>query len=262
MTTRTRGLPIYVSMNNTSEWHTSALLATAIDSVTLPLRLKGDEQSRVTFNNFEAAINTNENQHIAQLQVSIRDPHALQELVKKQHGKQGPAPQDGRMPNARSGKAMLAEDSVLDNSNGISDPDLDLMPDHVQITAFQAEKSQKPAHVFGRIDSLRGPFHDNGGQVNAEEEDYARKRRRIAGECVVERPVKLLCSSGSTISPRDVTCGCNTNDGTGIDQASSSTFWIPFRTSSPIFQLQDPSLYHPHCLQQRQSQSASLHCEL
>ena len=182
-------------MNHASEWHTSALLAAAIDSVTLSVRLKGDDQNRVTFNNFEAALNTNGNQQIARLQFSARDPQILQDLRDKKNGQHGPASRDRRMPNAQFGQALLGEGSLLGNSEGLNDLDIDLMPDHTQIATFHANRSHNPAHVFGLIDSNRGPFRDNIGQENAEEEEYAIKRRRISGGSVVERPVNLFAAA-------------------------------------------------------------------
>ena len=185
-------------MNHTSEWHTSALLAAAVDSMTLSVRLRKNEQNRVTFNDFEAALNTNGNQQIAQLQFSVRDPQILQELRDKRNKQHGSAPQDRRMPSTHS-QALLGEDGLLGTSEGLNDLDIDLMPKQVQITASHANKPRKPSHVFGQIDSFRGPFQSNSGQENTEEEEYARKRRRIAGGPISERLAKLFCCSDSII---------------------------------------------------------------
>jgi hypothetical protein len=63
------GLPSYVKLDPQSQWHTSALLATAIESCTLTSRLKGDQ--RVILGDIENEINTNGAQHMAQLRFAL-----------------------------------------------------------------------------------------------------------------------------------------------------------------------------------------------
>ena len=63
------GLPSYVRLNSQSQWHNSALLATAIESSTLTSRLKQDQ--RVFLGDIENEINTNGAQRIAQLRFEL-----------------------------------------------------------------------------------------------------------------------------------------------------------------------------------------------
>ena len=180
-------LPTYISLNRLSAWHTSALLATAIESVTLPCRSRGDDRRRTTFNDFEAALNTNGNQRISQLTFSVLDPQVLNDK-RKPDGDSSRS--DPRARNSQYFHALAEEDSKEAPDAAGTVLDVDLLPEGLNETLGSQKSVEKAAHVFGRVESLRGPFavHDLGSQYD-DDEEYIRKRRRLHGMPVLERSV-------------------------------------------------------------------------
>lgn len=63
-------LPRQVSMEASSAWHTSALTASAIESVLLPARLR-DHSNRDTLGNMSDLLNTRGKQNVAGLHMSV-----------------------------------------------------------------------------------------------------------------------------------------------------------------------------------------------
>lgn len=179
-------LPKYVSLDRLSAWHTSALLATAIESVVLPCRLKGAGRIRTTLNDFEAALNTNGNQRIAQLKFSILDPQVLVDKL-RQNGKDSHS--DLRVGNPRKTHALAGEDGQKSEVEAVTNLDVDLLPKEMDETPLSLRKSEKAAHVFGRVDSLRGPFPAHGIETEHDDSEYGRKRRRLHGMPILERSV-------------------------------------------------------------------------
>ncbi|MCJ1394465.1 mtDNA inheritance, partitioning of the mitochondrial organelle [Xylographa bjoerkii] len=187
-------LPKYVSLNRMSAWHTSALLATAIESVALPCRLRGDGRKRTTFSDFEAALNTNGNQRIAQLAFSILDPQVSKNKLRQDGNlSQG----DARIGNSQSSHAPAGEDSQETGDTAGTKLDVDLLPGEMDETPVSLKRLEKVAHVFGRVDSLRGVFAGRGIQTPRHDDEYNRKRRRLHGMPILERfesslPFELL----------------------------------------------------------------------
>ncbi|MCJ1413182.1 mtDNA inheritance, partitioning of the mitochondrial organelle [Ptychographa xylographoides] len=177
-------LPKYVSLKRSSEWHTSALLATAIDSVTLPCRLRGDNLQRTTFDNFEAALNVNGNQRIAQLGLSILNAHELEDKLAKQgqHGRH-----DSRVADLNSGYSRTGADHFEDESERPEKLDLDLLPSKESNALLLNGSARKTTHIFGRVDSFRGPFERPSPAEDEDDDEYARKRRRLMGASIRER---------------------------------------------------------------------------
>ncbi|MCJ1436619.1 mtDNA inheritance, partitioning of the mitochondrial organelle [Xylographa pallens] len=178
-------LPKYVSLNRLSAWHTSALLAIAIESVALPCRLRGDGRRRTTFNDFEAALNTNGNQRISQLTFSILDPQVLKDKRKPDGD---PFRGDPRAGNPQQFHALAGEDSKEASDIAGTNLDVDLFPEEMHENLESRKRVEKAAHVFGRVESLRGPFavHGVGSQYD-DAEEYSRKRRRLYGIPVLEK---------------------------------------------------------------------------
>ena len=172
-------LPVYVGLDRSSEWHASALLETAVESVMLPSRMRADNQKRRTLYDLEAALNVNGNQRIARLQCSIFDPDVLddQRAAKAKRLKKP----DKRVANPGF-NALIGEDDGQENAE---DLDLDLFP---HITMQESSREKKSAHVFGQVSSYRGNF-DSPIDKDDEDEDegYRRKRRRTAGLPMTEK---------------------------------------------------------------------------
>jgi len=141
-----------------------------------------------TFDNFEAALNINGNQRIGRLQSSIMDPSVLEERLRKEVKSGG---RDRRVPTATGYQKLLDEEDSKGPCDDTQDLDIDLLPGETRALPYQPGKSQKPAHVFGQVDSARGPFKEGDSQENNEDEGFARKRRRVAGLPVTQRSVTL-----------------------------------------------------------------------
>ena len=177
-------LPEYVSLEPTSQWHTSALLSAALESVTLPTRSRAGESKNATFSDLEAILNINGNQRIVQLQCSILNPDDSQ----NDHEQQSDLSQhDDRMQGATMEHLLHGEDEVDQASANIQDLDIKLFPREEPPRTIQNGGFRKTDHVFGRVESFRGRGQIANQSSDTEDQGYARKRRRIAGLTLVER---------------------------------------------------------------------------
>ncbi len=192
-------LPAYVQLDRDSMWHTSALLSTAVESMTLPSRLRPGGQGGF-LNDIEAVLNVNGNQQIACLQMTVVGGEPLGQ----RRGAKESA-NDARMRRRNSD----SEKSVADNVR----LDMDFLPSGSEVRASNRRDDEKKEHVFGQVESLRGLDLDEAGQ---ELDGYARKRRRLAALPTVEKSVSnvLFCVIGH------VHIGAGTNyDWTGYAKA-------------------------------------------
>lgn len=121
MTSSPSTLPPYVTMDVSSPWHTSALQATALESVTLPARVRPAAESRTTLADMEVAFNNHGNRKIASLGMSLADPSQLEEQTR-----------------------------ITDEE----DLDVSLLPSSPQ----GPQRLGSRAHLFGSAEALRGPW--------------------------------------------------------------------------------------------------------
>lgn len=170
-------LPQYVHIDRNSQWHTSALLSAALETITLPTRLKQDTRKRGLVGNLGAALNVNGNQRIAQLQCSILDPNNSPLITT--HGST-----DDRTP--------LGSNRILveDDGHKLADPRLDMnfSWSNARSTSPLVTQRDKSDHVFGAVETTRtkiGTAKDE--ETDKDEINYARKRRRYSGLPVIER---------------------------------------------------------------------------
>lgn len=189
-------LPAYVCMDRSSQWHTAGLLSIALESVTLPSRLRASNGRWWMLNDFEAALNVNGNQRIAKLECSLKDPEVLVEQ-RRERGIKEANTADQRMPVKAPGTSKLLDDksglqAAKDASLGCLD--IDFFAGHsgqteaTMVQSGQRARVAKESHVFGHTDSLRGDFERASGEDDGEA-GLTRKRRRIAGMPLRERLV-------------------------------------------------------------------------
>ena len=174
-------LPQSMGLDRSSQWHVSALLSAALETMTLPSRLRYTSRNHVTFDAMEAALNVNGTQRIANLQCSVVDPSVLKveksRSVKRSH--------DGRMPGSTTNDPMLDEDDAQVTTAHL---DMDFFcGGHVKSLTSLSQR-QEGSHTFGQVESLRGDFPMNE-EEDEEELGLARKRRRLAHLPVVEKSV-------------------------------------------------------------------------
>lgn len=131
-------LPPYVHLDRSSQWHLSALLSMAVETMTLPSRGQSHDE-RIGLDALESSLNVTGNQRIAGLQCSIR--HRLtMEPPEEVHGN---IATDGRLP------ASSINGWELDTTFGDASQDMDFY-------GAGGGGSQKQEHIFGRVESLRG----------------------------------------------------------------------------------------------------------
>lgn len=134
-------LPEYMAVAGASKWNTSALQAAAVESMTLPTRLRSTISARATFDNLESTLNGNGMRRIAACSLSVKNPSEMHvdELPNGQS--------DDRLTNG-----YHEEDEVEKERQG----DIDLFPDSANQSA--RVRDRRRTHVFSRMESLRGPW--------------------------------------------------------------------------------------------------------
>ena len=172
-------LPPYITLDRNSEWHSSALLATALESITLPSRVRQDMQKRGRLGDFETLLNTNGNQRIGQLQCSIMDPGT------------GLSP-SFNAPGRNDERAPPTPNPILKQEDGqqIGDTSLDMnfsVSEHRAI-ALSTYQHHTPDHVFSVVEVIRetGEVID-GSETDDNDVTDTKKSQRLVGFPVVER---------------------------------------------------------------------------
>ena len=135
--------PPYLSIDPTSQWHTSALQTAALETITLPTRLHPDDSSHSLMADIEAIFTAeNSNRTILDLSLSAQQPTASTP----------PALSNG-LPNGTSTTPM-----DLDEPDEPPPLDISLAP------AGPAQpgprRAHRQPHVFSRADVLRGTWPD------------------------------------------------------------------------------------------------------
>ena len=180
-------LPSYVTIDPKSQWHVSALLCTAFESVTLPSRLKPRDGSRETLDQISSALNINGNQNIAKLRMSIDQKAALNGHDRPGRLEVGAQGSDVRIPSReRSTDANPITSTDEDDGARL---DMDFFP--TEATEGRDQQSNKRAHVFGQAESYRDDEDQEGEQANKEEAGLERARRRAAGLPIIQKSVQL-----------------------------------------------------------------------
>ena len=186
MTMPSSRLPSEIIVDPTSQWHVSALLSTALETMTLPSRLKARGGSRGTIDQLVNATNVNGNQNVAKIRMSVN-----QRAVVNGHNRLGrlgvrDQSRDLRVPSRdRNGDDL--EPAEEDN---VSIFDIDFFPAGTEEQSRGRRNLRKP-HVFGQIESHRSE-DPKETPVNDEDEGYERARRRAAGLPIIQKSVHRI----------------------------------------------------------------------
>ena len=179
MSVPSSSLPSYVHLDRNSQWQTSALLEVALESITLPSRLRPGTQTGGTLGGLETALNVNGNQRLAQIEYSIL---AAQSKVFPVNNDNEDA--DHRVPSSTVITMLMKEDSEGTKSHF----DIDLSDRDLVSSSLSSRQRRRSEHTFGAVEILRGRNQDPAGEdVNHEEVIHRRQRKRFAGLTVVER---------------------------------------------------------------------------
>lgn len=176
----------------------------ALESMTLPSRLKPINGRHSMLSQMETALNTNSHQKIAKLQCNITDP----ETAQNRHVPSGRvATKDQRLPTTGRDIANTAD---VPEKDGLELPnaghpafDMDLLPGEDEIYGTKVNK----AHIFGQVETFRGDSQPKGAQED-DESGLGRKRRRIAGLPNIETYVVRISLRRYTIA-LVVICTCS-----------------------------------------------------
>ncbi|KAK4575083.1 mtDNA inheritance, partitioning of the mitochondrial organelle [Recurvomyces mirabilis] len=176
-------LPAYLNLDATSRWHTAALQAASVESLTLPTRLRMTAESgRATFDRMETALSNEGNRRIGATALSLGQPE-VQNGISMTNGHR-----DSRMSNG------VVHEDADDAGEQQEKLDMDLSPSF-DIAGMSAGPSNARPHVFGKTRLLRG-------HLPTEEDQEAELRGRIGeGPRVVTYHTDLLFPSLSSFPP-------------------------------------------------------------
>lgn len=195
-----------------SSWHTSALLATVMESISLPSRLhqlgeSGSGSIAGSLNTMEAGLNGNGNQKIGSVQMSIVDPATLQKREEEKLSNLGGRGRKSDDLMRMQGRSNKESDHEATNSHATK-LDIDFLPrwsDELLRRTSHSDRrhrkhrydhEQSRGHIFGQVETLRGlgigghdeadrhePLLDNGTN---------RMPRRLAALPILEKYVLFL----------------------------------------------------------------------
>jgi hypothetical protein len=157
-----------VSFERQSEWQTTALLSTAIETMTLPARLRSIQGKRESLDELETVLNVNGNQRIFGLQSSIGhenvvNAHSANERRSMMNGH----PKDSR--------GQEFENSLEHDSTEAS-YDIDFTPDVL------GTMQPRRVHYFGRVEVDREAFPGHEVSTSQDEHESLSRLRRLQGE--------------------------------------------------------------------------------
>ena len=162
----------------------------ALESMTLPSRLRPDQSKRGLLGDMETALNVNGNQRIASLQCSILK-------ATKPNGSDAPlspAPNDQRLPGSNTRNLAREDDPQEANASF----DMDLSCGETTRSAYPSAYDKAKEHIFARVENLRDSA-TQASDANGEDDRLARKRRRLAGVSIVQKSVRCYYPLGCEI---------------------------------------------------------------
>jgi hypothetical protein len=175
-------LPSYVTLDPVSQWHVSGLLSTALESMTLPSRLKLQHESRKNLDQLASSLNINGNQNIAKLRMSIDQKSELSGHHKPGRLEVHAQSRDFRMPSQDRHIDELSQEEEDDPTT----LDMEFFPAETREIS-RGRRSIKESHVFGQAVTYRAEENQNDKKVATEDEGYQRARRRVAGLPIIQK---------------------------------------------------------------------------
>lgn len=174
-------LPQSVQLDHDSQWHTSAMLATTLETMTLPSRLRSGYSKRGSLRDMVAALNVNGNQRVGQLCCDILDHKTTMNQSPQRRGAG-----DNRAPSSLQ---RHVRDDVMEPETNVS-LDIDLSGSRF-VSSSMADSDNHARHVFGAVDCVRSQAtahtSDEGATGNEDDLGYARKKARFSEGPIIER---------------------------------------------------------------------------
>jgi hypothetical protein len=149
-------LPSYINLGAHSRWETSALQSAAIETITLPARLRSTLSARAKLDELEAVLNGNGQRRVAACAMTAR-----QEALTNGHDPRAPPP-------SANGYAHDEPE------NDAEDFDIDFIPLPSQLFGNRSGTTSKP-HLFSQVKIVRGSQSE---RPDDNEQDHETRRRR------------------------------------------------------------------------------------
>ncbi|KAF2766345.1 tubulin nucleotide-binding domain-like protein [Teratosphaeria nubilosa] len=131
-------LPRYVRVDAGSRWHTSALQAVLVESVSLPMRLRVAEAGRATFDAVEGALCNGGKRTVVSAGLSVDEGGGV----------------DARA-DARVGNGVTNGCHREDDEDGLEELDIDFFPDFTLSPEPNSTRSRPRPHIFSTTTTLR-----------------------------------------------------------------------------------------------------------
>lgn len=156
-------LPVSITLDQKSKWHTSALLSASMETMTTFSRLKAGDGNRSTLDDFETFLNTSGNQRIANLRMKVKDTDdCLNSQPRSDRGQ----------PRERRGHGTYGEQEHRSSAANYQGFDIDLFPETWGSTRW----SSKSNHIFSQIEAIRGSSAVQTSRLNS---DVSRMKRLV-----------------------------------------------------------------------------------
>lgn len=156
----------------------------ALESITLPSRLRPSESKRGLLDDMEAALNVNGNQRIASVRCSIPDATTSD----SQNANLSQADRDRRVPGSNTSDELHGGDSVRQTNARF---DMELSCGEAKPSGSGRVHDRATEHIFGSVECFRDQKESLRETNGVEDEGISRKRRRLAGVPIIERSVFL-----------------------------------------------------------------------
>jgi len=174
LSTEPESLPAYVDLGTGSEWERSALLAAAVESVTLPTRLRaGTSLRQSSMTHFEQTLNTNQGQNLFELGLKV----GTKEVSSSKGNSQ-------TMQQARDGMNQNADDEAITFDIRFVPSTTSLLPPTLAIGGAGVTRR----HIFAQVETYRHPRRTLGQYTPTSQLDQEELlRRRYNEEAIVDR---------------------------------------------------------------------------
>jgi len=176
LSTRPGVLPQYVKLNADSEWEITAMMAAAVESVTLPIRLRGGTLRGSSMAQFEQTLSADEGRNVWDLGLKIDEDQQETSAT-------------GQVNDDLRGREGRGEDE--DEENDTTTFDINFTPESTSLlpnTLALENRRQTRKHAFAQVDTSRHPKRSFNGMLPTQPLDREEVlRRRYKEEAIVER---------------------------------------------------------------------------
>jgi hypothetical protein len=139
-------IPSYLSLDAKSPWHIGALQSIAVDTMTLPSRLRSPNGLHSTLQALEETINNTGKRRIAKLALSVADPDILSDKAASQEEK-----------SSTSNFRLTSNTNGDNEEEKMTNFDIDVFTKDYRVPGPKPRGRKE--HVFGRAEASRGEWN-------------------------------------------------------------------------------------------------------